>query len=94
MNLLRLVALLYASMAAPRLPANVEAMFEKDLFKVAFLALIIWVGSKDLQLSVLLAIGFVVSVNHVSGRRLLETFRVEQNTSVMPACVKMTPGGL
>jgi len=86
-NGMRLALLLYASMAAPRLPMQMAALFDNVFFKMAVLFLIVWFASKDPAMSILLAVGFVVSANHLSGRKLLEAFNIEQNTNVFPDCL-------
>lgn len=93
-NALRLVALVYAGMAAPRLSPEITALFDNDYFKMAFLAFIVLVGTKDLTLSILLAVGFVLTMNQLSKIKIMEGFKVEQNTNVLPECLGKTPADL
>lgn len=89
-NTLRLLFFLYAGMVAPSLPPQASALFGNPLFRLAVLFLIVWIHSKDPTLSLLIAIGLVISFNALSGRNLLEFFRIEQNTNVYPGCLGLT----
>lgn len=86
-NTLRLLFLLYASMVAPDLPPQASILFDNALFRLVVLFLIVWTNSQDPTLSLLIAVGLVISMNVLSGRRLLEFFRIEQNTNVYPGCL-------
>ena len=67
---LRLVLLMYAGFAAPRLPNRFADLFDNSLFRVAILFLILWTGSKDPTLSLLIVIGFTVSLNYLTNQRI------------------------
>ena len=73
-NLLKLILLLYAGVAAPKLPDYMAELFENVFFRIAFLFLIMWTGNKDPAFALLVAVGFVISMNALSGRKLLEAF--------------------
>lgn len=71
---LRLSLILYASLAAPALPPALMDLFDKPLFRVLVLMLVVWIGGVDPSTSLMVAVGFVVSMNALAGRRMLEAF--------------------
>lgn len=75
---LRLVLVLYAGMAAPSLPPAAMNLFENPLFRVAILMLVVWIGGTDPSTSLLIAVGFMVSMNTLSGKQMLERFGESQ----------------
>ena len=91
---LKLALVLYAGMAAPQLPYWVLDMFDYVLFRIAVLFLVVWTSNKDPTVALLLAIGLIVTMNSLAGRRPFETFLVQQNTNVMPACLGVTMADL
>ena len=73
-TLLKAGLLLYASMAAPKLPDFMAELFENVFFRIAVLFLIVWTGHKDPAFALLVSVGFVVSMNALSGRKLFDAF--------------------
>ncbi len=58
----------------------------RTFVKIFLIASIVWLQDVSPSTSLLMAIGFVLSVNFLSGRQLLEGFRIEQNTNVPGSC--------
>jgi hypothetical protein len=66
-----LFLVLYASLAAPALPASVAALFEHSVFKMLIMALIlVLVKGQNVTVALLVAVGFMVSMSTLSRYRL------------------------
>jgi hypothetical protein len=65
-----LFLVMYAGLAAPQLPANIAALFENSIFKVAILSLVLILKNYNPSLSILVAVGFLVSMNTLSKYRI------------------------
>lgn len=74
MTAVKVSLILYAAQIAPRLPSGASALFENTFFKIFAVALIAYFASLDFQLSVILAVVYVLGVNAISSRNLLESF--------------------
>jgi hypothetical protein len=74
MAILKITIVLYAAQMAPRLPSPVTALFSNTFFKVFALFVIAYLGERDIQLSVILAVAFVLGSNILSGRGVFESF--------------------
>lgn len=71
--------ILYASMARPSLPKYVADLFNNVIFKILILSLIAYLSSKDLTLSLFVAIGFIVTNAMLVQQETKEAFdRVEE----------------
>jgi hypothetical protein len=68
-----LLLALYAGLAAPALPNVVISFFDTFLGKVLFIFLIAFVASKNVQVAIMLAVAFVVTLN-VANKRYAESF--------------------
>ena len=71
-----LMTLLYASLAAPSLPANIAALFDQMWFKLVFMFLILVSRNWSPSVSIMLAVGFLVSMQVLSRYRV---FSMAQN---------------
>ncbi len=60
-GLVKIFIILYAALAAPKLPEWIARLFHHPAFQVIFFALIAYTATKDLGISLLLAIAFFVS---------------------------------
>jgi hypothetical protein len=58
---LQLFIILYAALAAPQLPVSMAKMFHVPAFQLALFSLIAYTATKDIGVSVMLAIAFFVS---------------------------------
>ena len=67
---LKIFIILYAALAAPQLPAWIAKLFHHSLFQVLIFALIAYTATKDIGVSLLLAVAFFVSF-HSYTRHLL-----------------------
>jgi len=71
---LRLGLVLYAGLAAPVLPSVMLDLFDTPVFRVAVLMMVVWIGGVDPSTALMIAVGFIVSMNALAGRRLMEAF--------------------
>jgi hypothetical protein len=71
---LKMTLILYGSVIAPKLPKKVLEWFDFVPFKIFVLFLIVWAGSHDPSLSLLIAICFYVSLNVLNGKQAFENF--------------------
>lgn len=74
MSLIHVILILYASYYAPNPPQSMKTFFSNTYTKLFFIALLIFIQSKDIVLAVGLAIIFLISINSISGRGPLESF--------------------
>jgi len=65
---------LYGGMAAPQLPAEVLALFDNALFRLAVLFLVAYTGNRNSTVSLLTAVAFVVSMNALNQKKSEEAF--------------------
>jgi hypothetical protein len=100
MAAIKVLLVVYAINFAPRLPANVQKVFDNSITKMAGMALIIVVAiGGDFQMAILLAIALVMSINLLSGRGILENYTefvkqkfdnsklVEPKSIIYPGCL-------
>lgn len=74
MGFLKITLILYASQIAPTLPKVTLSIFNNTFFKIIAIALMAYIAQVDFQLAIILAIVFVLSINVISGRGLLESY--------------------
>jgi hypothetical protein len=72
--ILKITIILYASILAPKLPDQAVSFLQSTPAKIVIVALIAFSALKDVQLSILLACAFVLSINVISGRGILESY--------------------
>jgi hypothetical protein len=60
-GLVKIFIILYAALAAPMLPKWIAKLFHQPAFQIVFFALIAYTATKDLSISLLLALAFFVS---------------------------------
>ena len=89
-NLLTLLLVSYAGMAAPALPASLKNLLVHPAVRVAVLFLVVWTNNRDPTVALAIALGLVVGMNLLAGRGAFETFLIEQNTNVIPSCQGLT----
>lgn len=66
-----LFLVLYAGLAAPALPASVAGLFENSVFKILILvAVLVLLKGQNITTALLVAIGFVISMNTLSQYRV------------------------
>jgi len=104
MTIVKITLALYAAQIAPKSPQYIEDIFKNTYFKLFAIALMIYLSNKDLQLAILIAIIYVLGMNILSGRGILESFGdyssdykpykdtklIEPKTAIMPGCENIT----
>lgn len=65
-TLIKLFLVIYSSLVAPKLGNNVLEVFKNPLMKLVGLALVVYTGTKDLVLSLLIAVAFIITVMMIS----------------------------
>ena len=60
-GLVKIFIILYAALAAPKLPEWIARLFHHPAFQIVFFGLIAYTATKDLSISILLALAFFVS---------------------------------
>ena len=68
---IKIFIILYAVLAAPKLPSWISKLFHHSLFQVVVFALIAYTATKDVGISLLIAVAFFVSF-HAYTRHLLK----------------------
>jgi hypothetical protein len=68
------IAIFYGSLARPELPMAVHRLFDNSIFRFVVLTLIAWVGSKNIQVALVIAIVFMITMNLLSEQKLSEGF--------------------
>lgn len=61
-NIIKMFLVLYAGLAAPRLPAFLATLFNNALFRIVVLFLIAYLGLKDTTIALLSAVAFTLSI--------------------------------
>lgn len=72
------VAVLYASLIRPDLPDNITKLFDYPIVKIIMYVLIILLMTQNLQVAMVVAIGFYVVMNILSTYNITETFITKQ----------------
>ncbi len=104
MAVLKITIALYAAQLAPRLPSSVTSLLNNTFVKILAIAVIVYLSEKDLQLALMLAVLYVLSINVLSGRGILESFAnyssdykksdifklLEPKTALYPGCQNVT----
>jgi hypothetical protein len=74
MAVLKVGIVLYASRIAPTLPSFVQDTLQNTFVKIILITLLAYIAELDFQLSILLAIVFVLGTNILSGRGMFESY--------------------
>lgn len=104
MTVVKITLALYAAQIAPKTPQYVEDVFKNTYFKIFAISLMIYLSNKDLQLAILVAIIYVLGMNLLSGREVLESFGdydpnykpykdtklIESQNVIFPGCENIT----
>lgn len=104
MAILKITLSLYAAQLAPRLPGAIQSVFQNTFVKILAIILILYLAQIDLQLSIILAVVFVLGMNTLAGRGPLESFAnysneyetygdfklIEPKTNIYPGCLDIT----
>lgn len=71
-GVVQLLLILYAARLAPTLPKPVLQLFENAYFKLFIFSLILWTAQFSPSTSILIALGFMITVNYVNKQPLWE----------------------
>ncbi len=86
-TILTLLLVLYGGLAAPKLPKKVVELFDNNIFRIIYLSLIVYLGHKDPKFAIMVAIGFVVSMDALNKYKIYENFnRIKKISSVNSSC--------
>lgn len=72
------VTVLYASLIRPDLPDNITKLFNYSIVKIIMYILIILLMTQNLQVAIIVAVGFYISMNVLSTYNITETFITKQ----------------
>ena len=101
----KIVIIFYASILAPKLPEQAVTVLQSTPAKIIAVAIIAYLAMKDIQMAILLACAFVLSINVISGRGILESYAnmedafsgehnpqalIEPTFFIYPGCLDMT----
>lgn len=104
MALTKVTLVLYASQIAPKAPDFLQKAFENTFVKIFLIFLILYLSDKDFQLSLLIAVVYVLLMNVLANRGLLESYAdysseykpeggftlIEPKTMIYPGCQDIT----
>lgn len=71
---LSLLLILYAGLARPQLPELIGSLFENQFFKVLVLTLVVYISTQNLQLALIIAVAFMVTITLLSEQKVAEGF--------------------
>jgi len=93
-SILKIVFVLYAAQISPKLPQVVISALENTYVKMVVITLVMYLAKFDFQIALVLAVGYVLAVNALSGRGLLESFEnislITRRADVYPGCENVT----
>jgi hypothetical protein len=79
---LKLFLILYASMIAPNLPIQIEMLLMNPAVKALAIFLIAYLSNKDIELSLLIAIGLILSLQSIKQMQTVDSLRGLINMAV------------
>jgi hypothetical protein len=71
---LSLFLVLYSSLARPELPTFVMDLFDNSIFRILVLSLVVFMSGRNLQLSIMIALAFTVTMNMLNEQKVAEGF--------------------
>ena len=74
-TILTIFLIVYGGLARQNVPYKFLQLFDNELFRILVITLIAYKANHNPQLSVLLAIGFVISLNFLSEISMQESFK-------------------
>lgn len=69
---LYLFLILYAGLAAPKLPSYISKLFNNAIFRVLILFLIAYLASKDVEAAILVSVGLVITLMTLNHHKVNE----------------------
>jgi len=97
--LLLIFLTIYGTMAHPALPSSWKQAFDNIFFRIAYMALLIWMAKKDPGIAIVAAVVFIVIINLANGKSAFERFQGLEDfegpaTAIYPGCTNMTVADL
>jgi hypothetical protein len=74
----KLFIILYAAMVAPNLPGHITKLFHQTVFQIIMFAIITFVATKDITMSILLTIAFFISFHSYTRHLYNEVNKTKQ----------------
>jgi uncharacterized membrane protein YdjX (TVP38/TMEM64 family) len=74
-TVITIILAVYAALASPRLPNFIKTLFDNSIFKIIIITFIGYRANKNPQLSLMVAIAFVVTLNVISEKDTKEAFQ-------------------
>lgn len=104
MAVVKVTLALYAAQIAPKAPDALQTFFSNVYAKIFLIFVIVYLSEKDFQLAIIIAVVYVLSMNALSGRGVLESFAdytgkyvpeggftlIEPKTMIYPGCHDIT----
>jgi len=72
-----LALVMYAGIAKPTLPDWMGKLFDNMFFRVGILSLVAYMNTKDAQVAIIAAVVFMVIMNKLSEKKVVESFMSE-----------------
>lgn len=69
-SVLKLVLILYGSLAAPSIPVSFGPVFSNTFFRIGVMAVIAWVGNHDPALALIIAVVYFMSIKYLTKNAL------------------------
>jgi hypothetical protein len=69
---LYMVIILYASLVAPKISSSFAPVISNMYFRVAFMSLIAWLFTKDPTLSILVSVGYYLTISYLTKNSMVE----------------------
>jgi len=73
-GVIAILIVLYGSLVAPELPPKIKNMFKNPIVRIIIMTLIVWRGNKNPTLALMIAVGFLLTMNYVSESEVKEHF--------------------
>ena len=89
-GLVYLLLIVYASQIAPQLPLQLKSLFQNSYFKMLALFLILYLAKYRPTVALLVAVGFILSVNYANTGKLLELMQGDLQVQSMQTTNQVT----
>jgi hypothetical protein len=89
-GLVYLLLIVYASQIAPKLPTQVQTLFQNTYFKLLAFFLILYLAKYSPTIALVVAIAFVLSVNYANTGKLLEMMQGDLQVQSMQTTNQVT----
>jgi hypothetical protein len=74
-----IILALYAALLGPNLPVFVQQLFTNTIFRIIVLFLVVYNGNKNPKIAILIAMGFVLTLDYIYAQQAKEAFsNIEQ----------------